>query len=345
MAEKFKFDVVIGNPPYQEDTDNNRDSPIYHLFMEEAYKLSNKVSLITPGRFLFNVGQTPANWNKKMLSDEHLKVVYYEQNSSKIFPNTDIKGGIAITYRDVNKKLGPIDTFTNFEELSTILQKVLRNKEVFKSLNSLLYGNSTYKFTDELYKEFPHFLDRVSSAEKKSVGSNVFSKFSEIFFNKKQNENDIQVYGRENNQRIFKWTKRKYIQNHPNLEKYKVLLPGANGSGAIGEVLSTPLIGEPLIGYTQTFISFGAFDNKREAENLLKYIKTKFSRVMLGTLKITQNNKTKETWANVPLQDFTDQSDVPWHLTIPEIDQYLYQKYGLSQEEIDFIEEKVKAME
>ena len=110
-------------------------------------------------------------------------------------------------------------------------------------------------------------------------------------------------------------------------------------------MLSTPLIGEPLIGYTQTFISFGAFDNKREAENLLKYIKTKFSRVMLGTLKITQNNKTKETWANVPLQDFTDQSDVPWHLTIPEIDQYLYQKYGLSQEEIDFIEEKVKAME
>ena len=345
MAEKFKFDVVIGNPPYQEDTDNNRDSPIYHLFMEEAYKLSNKVSLITPGRFLFNVGQTPANWNKKMLSDEHLKVVYYEQNSSKIFPNTDIKGGIAITYRDVNKKLGPIDTFTNFEELSTILQKVLRNKEVFNSLNSLLYGNSTYKFTDELYKDFPNFLDRISLAEKKSVGSNVFSKFPEIFYSKRQNTDDVQIYGRENNQRIFKWVKKKYIQKHPNLDKYKVLVPGVNGSGAIGEVLSTPLIGKPLIGYTQTFISFGAFDNRIEAENLLKYIKTKFARVMLGTLKVTQNNKTKETWANVPLQDFTLNSDINWSQSISEIDQQLYKKYGLSQDEIDFIEEKVKAME
>lgn len=340
-----KFDVVIGNPPYQEDTDNNRDSPIYHLFMDEAYSLSSKVVLVTPGRFLFNVGQTPTNWNKKMLADKHTQVVYYEQNSSKIFPNTDIKGGVVITYRDENQKLGPIGTFTNFAELSTILHKVFGGNREFKSLNTLLYGNSTYKFTEELYKDFPSFLNRVSLAEKKSVGSNVFSKFPEIFYSERQNTDDVQIYGRENNQRIFKWVKKKYIQKHPNLDKYKVLVPGVNGSGAIGEVLSTPLIGTPLIGYTQTFISFGAFDNGIEAENLLKYIKTKFARVMLGTLKVTQNNKTKETWANVPLQDFTPNSDIDWSQSISEIDQQLYKKYGLSQDEIDFIEEKVKAME
>ncbi|MGC4440876.1 restriction endonuclease, partial [Streptococcus suis] len=92
------------------------------------------------------------------------------------------------------------------------------------------------------------------------------------------------------------------------LEKYKVFVPGSNGSGALGEVLSTPLIGEPLIGHTQTFISFGAFDNQEEAKNCLKYIKTKFARVMLGTLKITQHNETASTWKNVPLQDFTSSS-------------------------------------
>ena len=155
----------------------------------------------------------------------------------------------------------------------------------------------------------------------------------------------IKIFGKENNERVYKYIRQEYVNNPENLQKFKIFVPGANGSGAIGEVLSTPLIGAPLIGHTQTFMSFGAFETKSEAENLLKYIKTKFARVMLGIKKVTQNNQSKSTWEFVPLQDFTDQSDVPWHLTIPEIDQYLYQKYGLSQEEIDFIEEKVKAME
>ena len=127
------------------------------------------------------------------------------------------------------------------------------------------------------------------------------------------------------------------------------MLPGSNGSGAIGEVLSTPLVGEPLVGeplvgHTQTFISFGAFDNREEAENLLKYIKTKFARTMLGTLKITQSNK-KDTWRNVPLQNFTNNSDIDWSQSIAQIDQQLYKKYGLSEKEIAFIEEKVREME
>ena len=109
-------------------------------------------------------------------------------------------------------------------------------------------------------------------------------------------------------------------------------------------MLSTPLIGEPLIGYTQTFISFGAFDNQEEAENLLKFIKTRFARTLLGTLKITQNNKTKEVWKNVPLQDFTSSSDIDWTQSVAEIDAQLYRKYALSQEEIDFIESHVKEM-
>ncbi|HMV61141.1 MAG TPA: hypothetical protein PKC07_08040, partial [Agitococcus sp.] len=129
----------------------------------------------------------------------------------------------------------------------------------------------------------------------------------------------------------------------------KVIIPKANGSGAIGEVLSTPLIGEPLIGepligFTETFISVGAFDNELEAQNCLKYIKSKFARTMLGVLKITQNN-SKETWSKVPLQDFTPNSDIDWSKSIAQIDQQLYAKYGLNQEEIDFIESKVKAMD
>lgn len=125
---------------------------------------------------------------------------------------------------------------------------------------------------------------------------------------------------------------------------YKVILPASNGSGAIGEVLSTPLIGEPFVGYTQTFISFGSFDNLNDAEHALKYIKSKFLRTMLGTMKVTQHNQSKEVWKNVPLQDFTSNSDIDWSKSIAEIDQQLYKKYGLNEEEINFIETKVKEM-
>lgn len=340
---QVKFDVVIGNPPYQEDTDNNRDTPIYHHFMELSYAIADKVVLITPGRFLFKAGQTTKNWNEKMLADEHLKVIYYEQKSSEIFPNTDIKGGIVVTYHNSEEKFGAIGQFISIPELNGILHKVV-NREDFQPISNIHFGNSTYKLTKKVYEDFPEFEERVSRAERFSVGSNVFERFSEIFFDAKQNDDDIQIYGRKNNERTYQWVKREYISSHPNLDKYKIFVPGANGSGALGEVLSTPLIGEPLIGYTQTFISFGAFDNKEEAENLLKYIKTKFARVMLGTLKITQNNKTKEVWKNVPLQNFTSTSDIDWTKSIAEIDQQLYKKYGLSEEEIQFIESKVKEM-
>lgn len=340
---QVKFDVVIGNPPYQEDTDNNRDTPIYHHFMELSHAVADKVVLITPGRFLFKAGQTPRSWNEKMLTDVHLKVIYYEQKSSEIFPNTDIKGGIVVTYYNSKENFGAIGQFISIPELNGILHKVV-NRQDFKAISNIHFGNSTYKLTKNVYEDFPEFEERVSREERFSVGSNVFERFSEIFFNEKQNDDDIQMYGRKNNERTYQWVKKEYISNHPNLTKYKILVPGANGSGALGEVLHTPLIGEPLIGYTQTFISFGAFDNKEEAENLLKYIKTKFARVMLGTLKITQNNKTKEVWENVPLQNFTPTSDIDWSQSIADIDQQLYKKYGLSEEEIAFIEEKVKEM-
>ena len=120
-------------------------------------------------------------------------------------------------------------------------------------------------------------------------------------------------------------------------------MPKSNGTGAIGEVLSTPLIGEPLIGYTQSFISIFSLESNKHAEAALKYIKSKFARTLLGTLKITQDNN-KETWANVPMQDFSKNSDIDWSKSIHEIDLQLYQKYNLSKEEIHFIESKIQSM-
>ena len=119
----MKFDFIIGNPPYQEETEGTSDKPIYNFFMDQSYTVADKVELISPARFLFDAGKTPKEWNKKMLSDPHLKVLHYEQNSSRAFSNTDIKGGIAITYRDGDKDFGAIGAFSSYPELNTILRQ------------------------------------------------------------------------------------------------------------------------------------------------------------------------------------------------------------------------------
>ena len=328
-GEDMKFDVIIGNPPYQEETKDTSDKPIYNYFMDQAYAICDKVCFITPARFLFNAGKTPKEWNKKMLNDEHLKVEYYEQDSSKIFETTDIKGGVAITYRDNNKVFGKIGVFTHFDELNSILRKVVRNN--FIGFDSIVGVQLDYKFK----KDF--------NISQVGLKTNVFKKQEKLFTDKKQSDNDFRILGLDGRDRTYKWINSKYFDLPKNHQKWKVYLPTSNGSGAIGEVLSTPLIGEPLIGHTETFIGIGMFDNRKEAENCLKYIKTKFARAMLGTLKITQHNLAS-TWANVPLQNFTNSSDIDWTKSIEDIDKQLYKKYGLSEKEISFIEEKVKEM-
>lgn len=137
--------------------------------------------------------------------------------------------------------------------------------------------------------------------------------------------------------------RRDYINTVSNLDKYKIFLPKANGIGVLGEVLSAPILCEPMIGATETFLSIGAFEQKNEAEAALKYIKTKFARALLGVLKTTQDI-TPEKWKCVPLQDFTSSSGINWSVPIPDIDKQLYKKYNLSDEEINFIETKVKEM-
>ncbi|MBA5730181.1 Eco57I restriction-modification methylase domain-containing protein [Aerococcaceae bacterium INB8] len=341
---EMKFDVVIGNPPYQiEGTGSNtRGEPIYHIFLEESYKIADKSLLITPGRFLFNVGQTPSSWNNKMLNDSHLKVIYYESNSSKVFPNTEIKGGVTITYRDSNKNYEPIKMFIPYIELETSLNKVLSSPD-FKSLSSVVYSSMSYKYSRKLYDEIP-YAGKILSGN--TVRTNAFEKLPEVFHNNKPNNGNeyIKIFGRQKNKRVYKWIRRDYISEHPNLDKYKVFVAKSNGSGDFGETLSEMVVGDSYCGHTQSFVSVGAFDNENEARNAKKYIKTKLARALLGVKKVTQDNQ-KSTWEFVPIQDFTRSSNIDWDTTISEIDQQLYKKYELSQEEINFIENNVKEME
>lgn len=338
----MKFDVVVGNPPYQETANgkSTKDVPVYNYFYDLAERVSTKYILISPARFLFNAGSTDKKWNKKMLSNKHIKVVFYEQDAAKIFPNTDIKGGIAILYRNKDKDFGKIGLFTPFEELDSISNKV--SKLTYRTLDEIISNRGQYRFSDLIYKEYPNDMKKISD---RRIASNAFNNLPNLFTEKEPHNkfSYVRILGRLDNQRIYRWFRRDYLQEPITFEKWKIILPKANGSGAIGEVLSTPLIGTPLIGFTETFISIGVFDNKLEAQNALKYVQSKFARTMLGILKITQDNP-KDKWSKVPLQDFTQNSDIDWTKSISDIDQQLYKKYGLNQKEINFIENKVKSM-
>ncbi|MCC8099120.1 MAG: Eco57I restriction-modification methylase domain-containing protein [Clostridiales bacterium] len=351
-VRRMKFDFVIGNPPYQDEMEGTSDNPIYNLFMDASYSIATVVELITPARFLFNAGKTPKAWNQKMLSDEHLRVLYYEQDSSKVFFNTDIKGGVVITYRDSRKKGEAIQTFTTFSELNTILRKVRSTTE--KYLSDVVFAPESYKFTKEMYADHPEILSMTMMVKGKEVPliskghdydltSNIFDKLHGIVFFDEPTENSVAIFGRMGNERVTQYIERPYIANHPNLDKYKVFFPKANGAGKFGEIMTASDIGEKNVGHTQTFISIGAFDTFGESKNLQKYLMCKLPRALLYVLKVTQDNK-KSVWKYVPLQDFTPASDIDWSKSIPEIDQQLYAKYGLDEKEIEFIKSHVKEM-
>ncbi|MBQ4437937.1 Eco57I restriction-modification methylase domain-containing protein [bacterium] len=345
-VKEMKFNAIVGNPPYQTEAtgEANGSDPIYHLFIDAACILGDRVSFIHPARFLSNAGKTPKVWNRKMLNDDHFSVVRYWSNGKDVFPTAEIKGGVAVTYWDKNKVFEKIGTFVAYSELRSIMKKVFEKN--FNTFAELVCARTLYRFTDTLYKENVWAKSRPSDGHLYDMSSNAFDLFPELFIDEKPNDDRdyAKIYGLVEKRRAYKWMKKSYIKVPDNFDFYKVLVPAANGSGAIGEVLSTPVIGCPGTGHTETFLSIGKFTTKEEAEACLKYIKTKFARVMLSTLKTTHHN-IQETWRNVPLQDFTDKSDIDWGKSVKEIDQQLYKKYGLSKDEIDFIESKVKEME
>lgn len=346
-GKKMKFDYIIGNPPYQDNTLGENETfapPIYNVFMESSYNLADKVELIHPARFLFNAGSTPKSWNQKMLHDRHFKILKYESDCKSFFIHSEIKGGISISYRDKTADYGEIGIFTQYPELNSILRKVTSHKD-FSDFSKVVITRTAYRLTKKLHEDYPEAIGQLSDGHAYDMSSNIFERLPQVFQDSKPDDGleYISILGRINNSRIYKFIRREYVNDVINLDKYKVFMPGANGNGTFGEIISSPMVVGPGVGSTETFISIGAYEGKYEAENTLKYIKTKITRALLNILKATQAN-TPEKWRCVPLQDFTDNSDIDWSKSIAEIDKQLYKKYGLSQEEINFIEKNVKEM-
>lgn len=341
-TERHKFDVVIGNPPYQKMSsgDNPNYMPsIYPEFMDKSFDAGHIVELITPARFLFGAGKYPKGWVKKILDDEHFKVVYFNQKSKEVFSDVEIKGGIAVSYRDDSLDFGKIGTFIPYEELKGIVDKVTIKTKHY--LPEIIVSSCT-KISEAAIDFKPDAFQLMR--ENPMLQSNSFEKlYGKLFFDEPPTSDSVAVYGRLNNKRIWLWTDRRFVEPSKNFDKYKVLFTRVSGGGMYGERFSPMVIASPDTGYTDSFRALGYFDNKDEAESLLKYMKTRFLRSLVGVFKNTKQ-MSSQVFNLVPLQEFSSSSDIDWSCSVNDIDRQLYEKYELNEEEVGFIETHVKEM-
>ena len=225
--KNMKINAIVGNPPYQEEGESTRKAPIYHLFYDVAFKLSPIVTLITPGRYLFKAGQTPMEWMEQMLSDTHFKVVDYFQKSSEVFPSVDIKGGVAIGFRDTNKEFGAIEFFSEFPELISIQNKVTHHISfVSGEFAELVSSQGIYKFSNIALEKFPQISIVQGKGTAAKITSNAFENLPEIFLESESecNGKGVKIMGRINSKREIRWIKAEYLQYCNYLDYYNVFV-------------------------------------------------------------------------------------------------------------------------
>ena len=297
-----------------------------------------------------------------MLSDTHLRVEQYFEDAAVVFPNTDIKGGVAIVYHDKTQEFGAINEFIPNDSLRKIASHFQKDMNI--NLPSIMYGGrSDLKFNDIFVKEHPESVDarlkavqvkhpnvtKLAPNEEYELKSSTLETLSFLFLDiEPQNKSSYyKILGLKSGKRVYRWIERRYmVPRYPsnnNIGAYKALFPEANSSGVFGEAMGQPVVLGPMESATPSFISIGNFNTEIEAINAAKYIKTKLVRALLGIVKKTQHT-SPSSWIYVPIQDFTLASDIDWSKSIPEIDQQLYAKYGLDESEIAFIESHVKEM-
>lgn len=345
--QDFKFDYVISNPPYQETvTSNNQAKPIYPDFMMVGSLVGVNSIMIHPLKAFAGANKNPGESVKKILDSNNFEILYSELETKLLFPSADIKGGIIITsYEENNISGSNAEDFSMValpNEIKKILDKVKNLNVKETGLDSIISSAESFKFSKEI------LIQKSNTLTKSYLTSSVFSLVPELFTEPAEaTEEHYKILGMFNSKRKIFCTSLSTVKSSL-FGKYKVFVPAANGSGSLGEPLSTPMIGTPMIGTpmmgaTQTFISVGAFETLDEAKACEKYLKTKFARAMLGTKKITQNNPPR-AWENIPVQDFTKNSDINWDCNINEIDAQLYKKYEFTQNEIGWVEEKITSM-
>ncbi len=334
---KMKFDVIIGNPPYQLSDGGGTGSsaiPIYQKFVQQAKKLNPRfLTMIIPSRW-FSGGRGLDEFRDEMLHDDRIRIIHDFINAGDCFPGVEIKGGVCYflwdrdnggnckVYTHEGDKIVSADerplleegaeTFIRYNEAIAILRKVRMLKEA--SFANLVSANDPFGFD----VRFENSYRRVKPKFEKTPfpGSVEFYYFG-------WQKNGVGYIDRISIRKNIEW-----------VDKYKVYVPKAWGIGNISQDWIKPFIGASNSCCSETYLIVGPFETIETAQNVISYTQTKFFHFMLGLAKITQNTM-KKAYIFVPMQDFSK----PW------TDEELYKKYGLTDDEIAFIESMIRPMD
>lgn len=343
----MKFNVIVGNPPYQESDGGAQASarPIYHHFVNIAKQLDpNYTCMIMPTRW-YAGGKGLDTFRDQMLNDRNISELHDFLNPDIIFPNTNNRGGICFFLRDKNYDNSDVLTkvFTYADNLNP--SQNLRSLKTEDSDILIRHGiavNIIKKVkTNEKFESFENI---ISSRKPFGLEGNIVKNQSIFRPSKKGLTSPLLCYGR--GKQVGYLNKEEITKNTNWIDKFKVFVPYANNIGTeLNDDNLNAFIGKPNTISTETYIVIGAdLDlNKESASNLVNYCFTKFTRFMHSLPKVSQHG-TSKTYKFVPLQDFHYESDIDWSKSIEEIDQQLYEKYKLSKTEIEFIEKMIKPM-
>lgn len=339
----MKFDVIIGNPPYQLSDGGNSASalPIYQKFIQQAKKLQPRyLSMIVPARW-FTGGRGLDSFRDEMLTDKHIRVIHDFASSSDCFPGVEIKGGVCFFLWnrdneglcDVYEHNGQeitcmqrplledgMETFIRNKQAISILKKVREKSE--SSFSSLLNGGRFFGFHTRIVWNDSNngTIQTADGAGTVSILANQTERF------------DIKVYIAHGEC----WIQKSSIpKNVDHIYSYKVLIPRSGNPGST--ILGKPKISEPGSCSSNTYVVALLPESKEQkgmAENVISYLTTSFLRFLVS-LKTSTQDMPPKAYSFVPIQDFSE----PW------TDEKLYAKYGLTEEEIAFIESMIRPMD
>lgn len=323
LFKNMKFDVIIGNPPYQLDTGGvgAQATPIYHKFIEIAKELKPRyLSMIIPSRW-FAGGMGLNDFRKKMLSDKRIKILVDYPNAEECFPGVEIKGGVCYFLWD-SKYNGECEVVS-----------ILDGEEVDRAKRNLNEHDTFIRFN----KSIP-IIKKIKAKNEVNLDKKVSEvdpfKFPTNFKDFKKNEfnGGVRIYTRGE----VGWVDKDKIKNNKEwVNKYKVLLSQAYGAGSgfPHQIIGRPILAKKNSCCTFTYLVIDVFNDKKQAENFEKYVKTKFFRFLVSLKKNTQH-LSKERFSFVPDLDMSAE----W------TDEKLFKRYSITEEEQKFIKSIVKEM-
>ena len=337
--QEMKFNAVVGNPPYQitnENDNQNRNAPIYHKFICLATLLdASYVSMITPARWYFS-NILLGDFSNQFVNDTRISYLHDFINASDVFPNVEIKSGVCYFLWDKSYN-GECTIKSECDAHTTVSRRYLKSE----------FDEGFIRYNNAL-----PIIRKVAAIKEESF-STIVSPQNPFGFNTavkgttKKTDKSVIIISKGKSDLNEQYIDRDSITIHSEwIDQIKILTSKAAEDGMLpGKVISKLYIVGSGKCCNGTYMVIGPFgDDLEKCQNALSYMKTQLFRFLVGIKKPTQDLKDK-TFSLVPLQDFTSSSDIDWSQSISDIDRQLYSKYGLSDDEIAFIEKMIKPME